>query len=126
MIFIVDKIIYNFKRLKILVKPSLGPELIESIRLTENGDFQTEFEKRDIAALKIQSWWKTKHNNVKIHTNLRELLAKNRRKFVDNSPSILADRESFRKRLINKKSPVSARVSKQTRFSGLVFKLINQ
>ena len=54
---------------------------------------------------------------------MRELLAKNRRKFVDNSPSILADRESFRKRLIKKKSPVSARGPKQTRFSGLVFKL---
>lgn len=100
------------------------PELIESIRLTENhvyhvtedsSNYQTEFERRDIAASQIQNWWRNNRNRRKIGTNLKIILKKQNEIVSQRNSSILNDRETFRQRLLKKK-PSSARVAKKTRF----------
>ena len=49
-----------------------GPELIESIRLTEDHVYQTEFERRDVAAGQIQRWWRKKQNQKSLEDVLRQ------------------------------------------------------
>lgn len=102
-----QKCVFSYNFVKSIFKPSHSPV-----------QYQTEFERRDIAAGQIQRFWKNHRNRKEINLKLKALLEQQKNEFViKRSTPLFEDREKIRQRLIkNKQPPKSARVPKQTRF----------